>query len=587
MPQTKSSSHSVLARAASRFFLPHRRRIALILVLALSTSVLAVSEPLLYKLIVDSLGNGFSGVTVALLVGLALALVTREGLAALIEFTVSKIRIALNFDMLKETNDRLHSLPLDHHGGENSGAVLSRIERGVAGSVQAFSEIALHLVPSLAYLALSAVVMVRLEWHLTLLVLAFAPVPALLGAWASHEQIDRERALMSRWVRIFGRLNEVLSGITVIRSFVKEEDEKRRFISGVHDANDIARRGYSRDARVNATKNATMALARVCAVALGGCLVARHQMSLGTLLAFLGYVGGVFAPVQALTGMYQTVRKGSVALEAVSSILDAQESHPDTPGAHDAEHLRGDVTFEHVRFGYRKGPKVLRDVNLRVRAGETVALVGRSGAGKSTLMALLQRLYEPDAGRILLDGVDIRAYKQRSLRSQIGVVSQDGMLFDDTIRDNIAFGRPGASFEEIERVARAAHAHEFITKLPQGYDTRVGYGGSLLSGGERQRIAIARALLKDAPILVLDEATSALDAESEDLVREALERLTKGRTTFVIAHRASALVQADRIAYVEGGTIVEAGTHRELVRSCEPYAKLIDRQVRTLEAVAA
>jgi ATP-binding cassette subfamily B protein len=341
-----------------------------------------------------------------------------------------------------------------------------------------------------------------------------------------------------------------------------------------------------RDAKVSAAKNATMALARVSAVAFGGILVAKHQISLGTLVAFLGYAGGVFSPVQALTGMYQTVRKGGVALEAVSSILDCEHSLGDRPDARDTK-LRGNVAFENVDFAYRTGPNVLRNLDLEVRAGETVALVGKSGAGKTTLMALLQRLYDPDGGRVLLDGEDIRSFKQRSVRSQIGVVLQEGVLFDDTVRDNIAFGRPGATVDEIERAARAAHAHEFIMKLPQGYDTRVGERGSLLSGGERQRIAIARALLKDAPILVLDEATSALDAESEDLVREALERLTKDRTTFVIAHRLSTVVKADRIAVVDAGTIVETGTHQELVKKRGRYANLFARQKRTLDAVAA
>jgi ATP-binding cassette subfamily B protein len=577
------TSKSALARTARRFFSPHRPRIAAIVALALSTSVIAVGEPLLYKELFDAFGSG-AGTSAVLLVGaLVVALLTREALAALLELVVSKIRIALNADMLRETVDGLHSLPLDHHGGETAGAVMARVERGVAGSVAAFSEIALHLVPSVSYLVLSAIVMASLEWHLSLVVLAFAPLPALIGGWASREQIDRERALMSRWIRVFGRLNEVLSGIAVVRSFVKEEDEKTRFVGGISEASAIARCGVRRDAKVNATKNATMALARVAAIALGGFLVARHEISIGTLVAFVGYVSGVFSPVQALTGMYQTVRKGSVALEAVSSILDAKHSLGDKPDAHDASSLRGDVTFDEVCFGYRAGPEVLRNVRLRVRAGERVALVGPSGAGKTTLMALLQRLYDPCSGRVLLDGKDIRTYKQRSLRSQIGVVLQEGVLFDDTIRDNIAFGRPGASDSEIEAAARSAHAHEFIVKLPRGYDTRVGERGSLLSGGERQRIAIARAILKNAPILVLDEATSALDAESADLVREALERLTRGRTTFVIAHRLSTLRHADRIAVVDSGSIVETGTHDELVEADGRYARLVARQERPFD----
>ncbi len=583
MPRTqfRLTPSSTLVRAATRFFLPHRRHLAIIVFLALSASTIAVGEPLLYKALFDSFGSSAAGTSVALLLGaLVVALLAREALAASLELVVSKIRIALNADMLRATVDRLHSLPLDHHGGEPAGAVTARVERGVSGSVAAFSEIALHFVPSVSYLVLSALVMVKLEWRLSLVVLAFAAAPALIGGWASREQIDRERALMSRWVGVFGRLNEVLSGIAVVRSFAREEDEKQRFVGGVSEASAIARRGVQRDAKVNATKNASMALARVTALALGGVLVARHEISLGTLVAFVGYAGGVFAPVQALTSMYQGVRKCSVALDTVSSILDADRALDDPDDAHEASWLCGDVVFDDVSFGYQPGREVLQNVHLRVRAGERIAVVGPSGAGKTTLMALLQRLYDPSGGRVLLDGRDIRSYTQRSLRSRIAVVPQEDVLFDDTIRDNIAFGRPGATDREIEAAARTAHAHHFIMQLPDGYDTRVGERGSLLSGGERQRIAIARAILKDAPILVFDEATSALDAESADHVRTALERLTRGRTTFVIAHRLSTVEAADRVVVVDSGRIVESGTHDELLEADGRYASLVARQGR-------
>lgn len=583
MPRSRTKDTARL-RAASRFLRPHARRLSIIVVLAVASATLAVSEPLLYRSIFDTFTRGTFASASVWLLALALVLVTRESCASLLELTVQKIRIALNADLLTETIDRLHTLPLDHHGGEPVASVLGRIERGVAGSVAAFSEVAFHLVPSVTYLALSAIVMMKLEWRLSLTVLAFAPLPALIGAWASREQTERERALVTKWVGAFGRLNEVLTGAAIVRSFVKEEDEKRRFLGGVAEANGIARRGVVRDAKLNASKNAVMALARVAAIVLGGALIVDGRTSVGTLIAFLGYVGGVFQPVQALTSTYQTVRKGRVSIESVTSVLGAPGALGDPPGAREARHLRGDVAFENVAFAYRLGPKVLTNVNLHVEAGERIALVGRSGAGKTTLMALLQRLYDPQGGRVLLDGHDLRTYAQRSLRSQIGVVLQEGVLFDDTIRDNIAFGRPSATHIEIENAARAAYAHDFIMKLPHGYDTRVGERGSLLSGGERQRIAIARALLKNAPILVLDEATSALDAEAEVEVQAALERLTRGRTTFVIAHRLGTLFDADRIAVVDGGTIAQLGTHDELLREGGLYANLVGIQTKQLRA---
>jgi ATP-binding cassette subfamily B protein len=294
----------------------------------------------------------------------------------------------------------------------------------------------------------------------------------------------------------------------------------------------------------------------------------------------------VVVPVQALTGMYQTLRKGMVAAETLGEVLGAVDAFGDAPDAREVGVLAGDIRFCDIDFGYREGAPVLRNVSFHARPGETIALVGGSGGGKSTLMALLQRLYDPSGGTILLDGVDIRAFKQRSVRGQIGVVLQDAWLFADSIFDNIAFGNPKASPADVIAAARAANAHDFIVQLPGGYESHVGERGCKLSGGQRQRVAIARALLKDAPILILDEATSALDAESEDAIREALDRLTKGRTTFIIAHRLATVTRADRILVLDDGAIVESGTHGQLLLAEGRYAQLVARQTRGLVSAA-
>jgi ATP-binding cassette, subfamily B, bacterial len=574
-------------RRLAPYFAPHQLGLCGILALALSSSALGAIEPLLMKALFDALAAGRPVTALATFVGALLGmLLLREALAALLDALTWRVRIGAGYAMLQATVTQLHALPLAYHKKQGVGALMTKLDRGIQGCVNAFSEIAFHLLPALVYLALSAVVMVRLDWRLSLVVLLFAPAPALIGMRAATEQTDRERRLMSQWVDIYARFNEVLSGIQVVKSFAMEESEKKRFLTDVDEANSIVVRGVRTDAGTNAAKNALTTIARVAAIATGAYLVMRHEISIGTLVAFIAYAAGLFAPVQALTGMYQTLRRGSVAVETLSDILDAEDALSDAPDAIPVGTLRGEVELQNVTFGYRDASPIVRDVSLRVAAGEHVALVGPSGAGKTTLMVLLQRLYDPTAGAVLIDGVDVRRYQQRSLRRHIGVVLQEGLLFSDTIRENIAFGRPEATMDEIIAAATAANAHEFIAALPDGYNTRVGERGSSLSGGERQRIAIARAILKDPEILILDEATSALDAENEAKVQDALERLMRGRTTFIIAHRLSTVVNADRILVLRNGAIDEQGTHDDLVADNGYYASLVRFQMRGLTRAA-
>jgi ATP-binding cassette subfamily B protein len=398
--------------------------------------------------------------------------------------------------------------------------------------------------------------------------------------WAAEEQTRRERTLMDRWTSIFSRLNEVLSGILTVKCFAMEQVEKKKFLKDIYGANEVVLKGVGTDTKVGAAKNFVTMIARIAAIAAGGYLIYRGEITIGTLIAFLGYVGGLFGPVQGLTGVYQTIRRATVALDTIFSILDAHDPLRDSPDARAIETLRGEVVFDKVSFGYQMDSIILDQIDLNIRPGEVVALVGPSGTGKTTLMSLLQRLYDPTSGSIYIDGSDIRDIKQHSLRRQIGVVLQDALLFNDTIRSNIAYGKPDATQSEIEEAAKAANAHQFIMNLPDGYDSVAGERGSKLSAGERQRISIARALLKDPPVLILDEATSALDAESESLVQEALTRLVRGRTTFIIAHRLSTVVNADRILVMKDGNIIEDGTHGQLMGMGGYYSSLVGLQTQ-------
>jgi ATP-binding cassette subfamily B protein len=314
---------------------------------------------------------------------------------------------------------------------------------------------------------------------------------------------------------------------------------------------------------------------------IGGMLALRGEITVGTLLAFLGYLGSIFAPVQSLTGVYKTIQTGKVAVETIRAIVEEKDMPADAPDAIDLPPVKGDVAFENIHFAFDERP-ILRGVDLHVSRGEMIALVGPSGGGKSTLMALLQRFYDATQGRVLIDGIDVRTVTQKSLREQIGVVLQEALLFDDTIANNIAYGRSDASIDEVIAAAEAARADEFIRRLPNGYETMAGERGAKLSGGERQRIAIARAILKNPPILILDEATSALDAETEAMIQEALEKLVRGRTTFVIAHRLTTVVHADRVCVLQEGRIAESGTHEELLRSAGYYASLVEQQTKGL-----
>lgn len=560
-----------------------RRSIVAIVGLTIAAGALGAVEPLLYKTIVDGLVAGERVRPIIYGVGALLALyLMRESATAFGNWLMWRVRLRVQHRLLDATVGRLHGLSIAYHRSQSVGSLLTKLDRGIQGVVTAFSQIAFALVPACVFLMLAAILTARLEWRLSLLLFVLLPLPAVIGVVAAPVQTRRDRSLLERWTRIYGRFNEVLGGIITVKSFAMEHEEKQRFIRQVEQTNVLVAQGVGFDSRVTAAQQLIVGVTRVAIVGYGAYLVWIGQTSVGTLLAFVGFLQGLFGPVQNLTTLYQTVRRAGVSLDTIFSILETEEAVSDAPGARAVESLRGEVELENVWFGYQSDRFVLRGINLRVPSGQTVALVGPSGAGKTSLIVLLQRLYDPQEGAIRIDGLDLRAMTQRSLRRQIGVVLQDASLFDDSIRANIAYGRPEATRAEIEAAARAANAHEFVSQLPGGYDYDVGERGGRLSAGQRQRIAIARALLRDPPIVILDEATSALDAESESLVQQALGRLLQGRTTFVIAHRLSTIVNAHQILVIRGGRIHESGTHRELMKSDGYYAQLVALQTRGL-----
>jgi ATP-binding cassette, subfamily B, bacterial len=570
-------------RRIFHFVLPFRKAVILLSGVTLLVAAFNAAEPLVLKYIFDELSSsrqltalGF-GVAVLAILGLL-----REGASAGAQWLTWRTRLGIHYRLLEAMVERLHRLPLAYHRSTGVGAIMTKLDRGIQGFLSALTELLFNTFPAVLYLGISIFVMFNLNATLAAVVICFAPIPAIVAAFASPDQTRRERKLLDHWVRIYSRFNEVLSGILTVRSFSMEEREKQRFLTDVASANGLVVGGVRRDAKFVAAGNLVVLIARITAISVASVLLINGQITLGTVMAFLGYVSGLFGPVQGLSNIYQTVRRASVSLEEISSILDVNDHLADRVNARSIESVQGRVTFRNVHFGYECEGPVLRGIDIDAQVGETVAIVGPSGSGKTTLVALLMRFYDPSQGSVCLDGVDIRDLKQDDLRRHIGVVLQEPLLFNDTVRNNIAYGRPESTQAEIVAAAKAANAHDFISALSDGYDTIIGERGGRLSVGERQRLTIARALVKDPRLIVLDEATASLDAESEAVVQDALERLMHGRTTFVIAHRLATVVNATKIIVLKEGHIAEQGSHRELMVLNGYYASLVRRQTRGL-----
>ena len=438
-----------LYRRALGYLRPVLLTAGVAVLLSLLVAVANVAEPLLLKLIFDSLTAGSRRGLVAGIAFLLAVALLRETFQTFGNWLSWRVRLRLQFDLTEAVVGRLQTLPLSFHRQNRVGATLTKLERGVSGFVNTLSELLFNILPSLFFLASAIFVMLAMDWRLSLVAFAFLPLPLVLSALVTPEQVRRERDLLDRWAAIYARFNEVLLGILTVKSFAKEDEERRRFLKGVREANDVVSRGVLRDSRNGAIRSSITVAARIAVIAYGGLLVLRGEATLGTLVAFIGFVGALFGPVMSLGGVYQAVRRGEAALETVYGVLDAQDRLGDAPNATNLAVTQGRVDFENVSFGYEQGRPILQDITLHVDGGQTVALVGPSGAGKSTVVMLLQRLYEPTAGRVLIDGQDVRLVKQRSLREAIGFVPQEPILFDDTVRNAIAYPRPTATQEAV------------------------------------------------------------------------------------------------------------------------------------------
>jgi len=471
------------------------------------------------------------------------------------------------------------ALPLSFHGDTQSGRLLKVM---LVGSDHLFGLwlgfFREHLVTFVSAVVLLPMTL-GMNWRLGLLLIVLVVVFVAVAAFVIQRTQSEQEKVERFHSRLAGSAQDALANVVVVQSFTRLSAEARMFADIMRQVLDHQFPVLNWWAIVAVLTRAASTLCVIAIFVLGTILHLRGLATVGEIVSFMGFamllIGRLESGVAFVTHMV-LVRP---AIEEMFSVLDARSSVPEAPDAIDIGRARGEVVFENVSFAYPGGPPILRGVSFRAMPGQTIALVGQTGAGKSTAMALLQRLWDPTEGRITLDGHDLRQISLESLRRNIGVVFQESVLFSRTIRENLLVGRPEATQEEIEEACRQAEAHEFILRQPQGYDTMVGERGANLSGGQRQRLAIARALLKDPPVLILDEATSALDAATEARVQKALRRLMAGRTTFIIAHRLSTVREADEILVFDAGRIVERGTFAELVARDGPFAELVRTQL--------
>src|SRR5215467_10341792 len=478
------------------------------------------------------------------------------------------IRVGQNMvnDLRGALYAHLQRLSLAFHGRQRVGDLLYRITADSFAVQTMIMNGALPILSALVLLAGMLVVLFPLDPFLTTLALTIVPVLFALISLFNRKIVEIAGDVRTTESRVYSLVQWTMSSIKLVQAFTKEEEEHRRFMGASRESLRATLRLYSWQTVYSGVVNVVIAGGTALVVYAGARAVISGRLSVGELIVFVSYLAQLYVPINQITQSWGLIAGARVGARRVFEVLDVEGDLRDGTRSFPAEGARGDVTWRHVSFAYRSETPVLRDIELEAIAGSKIAVVGPTGAGKSTLLGLLPRFFDPVAGCVEIDGVDLREYRLKSLRDQIAMVLQPPLIFPLSVRDNIAYGRPLAADEEIEQAARLARIHDRVVLLPEGYDTIIGESGVLLSEGEKQRITIARALLRDAPILILDEPTSSLDIATEALVMTGIERLMAGRTTFIIAHRLSTVRHCDQIVVLDGGRIVEAGGFAELLR---------------------
>jgi ABC-type multidrug transport system fused ATPase/permease subunit len=571
----RSRSTLEIVRRVAVYLRPYRGLALANIACALGSLGFSFAFPQLSEMIIDDAMHGKTTRYLWLAAGLAGAFLLRDAFNSLRIFVNNVFEQNVIYDMRRDVFKHLQRLPVGYFDQRATGDLMTR----VVEDVNALERVLIDGTEqgTVASLSVIGVLVILFYKNAALAAIALAPIPLLAGGTlcytlTAHRRYRAQRKAASAMNAL---LMDNLQGIRQIKAFARQDHEDQRFAKRADDL----RQGTLGVMRVWAVYSPAMTFAASLGAALvlwlGGSLVAAHKLTVGQLFAFILYLSLFYEPLGRLHGLNQMLQAARAAGERVFDILDAAkegQSHA-RPGTL-AEPVRGAVSYEGVHFGYAGGRMALKNISLEASPGQMIALVGPTGSGKSTLVNLLPAFYEATAGRILIDGQDIAGISLASLRAQISVVSQEAFLFNGSVGENIRYGRLDATDEELIAAARAANCHEFIGRLPDGYNSRVGERGVKLSVGEKQRVSIARALLKNAPILVLDEATASVDTATEKLIQEALERLMANRTSFVIAHRLSTIVNADQILVLRHGEIVERGAHEELIEQNGLYARL-------------
>jgi ABC-type multidrug transport system fused ATPase/permease subunit len=586
-----------LSRWTLAFLQPHRRRVALLTALLLLQIVLGALQPWPFKIVIDHilsseprpfpeplaswLTAASGGQPIGLLILVVAGGVLLQTLNQVVNAFGTQVQVdtgqRMVYDLRGRLFERIQALGLHHHITTNTGDAVYRIDVDAYAIENLVMSGLFPLATSVISLVVMFTILATLDPTIALLALAVVPFLFVSLRYYMNTMVARTERVKELESRLIERLYEVFSAIRLVKSFARERFEADRYTRFGREvmAARIALTWQESVFAVVVTLITILGTALV--VVVGGAYVLQGRMTLGELTVVIAYLGAVYGPLSEIAHTTGRLQGAVAGAKRVRAMFATQPETVEAPDAVAASDIAGEIRFEHVGFAYPDGTQVLNDINFSARPGEMVAIVGLTGAGKTTLVSLIPRFYEATEGRVLLDGRDVRQYRIRPLREKIAIVLQEPVLLAGTIADNLRYGRLDATDADLEAAARAAHAHEFIARLPRRYATEIAEAGGGLSGGERQRLSVARAILKNAPVLILDEPTSSLDAISEEIVFAALKRLRAGRTTLVIAHRLSTVRDADRILVLDGGRIAAQGRHEELVTSSPLYRRMCAR----------